>query len=70
MSIFKKVGRWAKRRATEGTTIAGVGVIVGGLIAPKLGLPIDQTTQIVTSILGGLLAGATSANHTPVAEQG
>jgi hypothetical protein len=68
MSIFKKIGRWAKRRATEGSTITGVSIIIAGTIAPTLGIPVDDTAQLIAIGLGGLLAGATTANHTPIEE--
>ena len=69
MSIFKKVRRWAGRRATEASTVAGIATVITGLIAPKLGLPIGETTQILTSIIGTALAAATTSNHTPPPEQ-
>lgn len=65
MGLLKKVGRWAKRRATEGSTIVGVSTIIAGAVAPSLGVPVDQTAQLLATVLGGLLIGATTKNHTP-----
>ena len=69
MSIFKKAARWAGRRATEGSTVTGIAIVIGGILAPKLGLPLDQTTHILTSIIGAGLAAATTKTHPPLHEQ-
>ncbi len=65
---LKKVGRWFKRRASESSTLVGVTTIIAPIIAPKLGLPVDVTTQLIMTGIGALLAGATTKNHTPVHE--
>lgn len=52
MSIFKKAARWAKARAKERSTAAGIATIIGGLIATKLGLPESETILVVTAALG------------------
>lgn len=69
MSIFKKIGRWAKRRAAEGSTVVGLGMVLAPIIAPKLGLDVDATAGMISYVVGGILTGATTRNHTPPNER-
>jgi hypothetical protein len=69
MGLFKSIGRWAKRRVTEKSTIAGVATVLAGVLAPKLGLPLDQTAQIIGVVLGGVLVGATTNRDLVEAER-
>lgn len=65
MSIFKKVGQWAKRRAVEGSTVIGIGMVLAPSVAPVLGMPVEATASMLAYVIGGVLAGATTRNHTP-----
>lgn len=69
MSVFKKIGRWAKRRAGEGSTVMGIGMILAPTVAPIIGLPVDTAAGMIAYVLGGVLTGATTRNHTPPGER-
>jgi hypothetical protein len=67
--MLKSIARWAKRRLDEGTTYAGIITVAAPIIAQKMGLPLDVTTQILTQVVGGIMIGATTKNHPPFEEQ-
>jgi VIT1/CCC1 family predicted Fe2+/Mn2+ transporter len=77
MSLFKKLGKWAARRATEGSTMVGVALpvvtsVIAPIVAAKLGLSVEEVMPVLTKVslgIGGILIGATSRNHPPISEQ-
>jgi hypothetical protein len=64
MGLFKSIGRWAKARAKEKSTLAGVSVLIAGAVAPRLGLPVGETAEILSTGIGLVLMAVTTKKET------
>lgn len=65
MGLFKKVGRWVKARAKEKSTLAGASVLIAGALAPRLGLPVGETAELIAGGLGLVLMAITTKPEVP-----
>jgi hypothetical protein len=65
---FKKILKWAGRRATEKSTYVGLATIATVLGVPGVAAQIGQIGQIVGLIVGAGAMAATTSVHAPTAE--
>ena len=70
MGLFKKIGKWGKARLKEKSTLAGASVLIAGVVAPRIGLPVGETAEVIASGLGLVLMAITTKPEVPPQDPG